>query len=105
MTHMHIDHTSAISEFPNSTFVVSETEWEAAATGPRPLLNGYRRAHYDYAFDYRTVDFNRSGIDSYATFGRYLRPLRRRLAPTRLHPRPQRRPHVGDPPPRPSATS
>jgi len=70
MTHMHLDHTSAISEFPNSTFVVSETEWEAAATGPRPLLNGYRRAHYDYAFDYRTVDFNRSGIDSYATFGR-----------------------------------
>jgi N-acyl homoserine lactone hydrolase len=70
MTHMHIDHSSAISEFPNSTFIVSETEWEAAATGPRPLLNGYRRAHYDYAFDYRTVDFNRSGIDSYATFGR-----------------------------------
>lgn len=70
MTHLHIDHTSAISEFPNSTFVVSETEWEAAATGPRPLLNGYRRPHYDYAFDYRTVDFNRSGIDSYATFGR-----------------------------------
>jgi N-acyl homoserine lactone hydrolase len=70
MTHMHIDHTSAISEFPNSTFIVSETEWEAAATGPRPLLNGYRRPHYDYAFDYRTVDFNRSGIDSYATFGR-----------------------------------
>ena len=70
MTHMHIDHTSAISEFPNSAFIVSETEWEAAATGPRPLLNGYRRPHYDYAFDYRTVDFNRSGIDSYATFGR-----------------------------------
>jgi glyoxylase-like metal-dependent hydrolase (beta-lactamase superfamily II) len=70
MTHMHIDHTSAISEFPNSTFIVSETEWEAAATGPRPLLNGYRRPHYDYAFDYRTVDFNRSGVDSYATFGR-----------------------------------
>lgn len=70
MTHMHLDHTSAISEFPNSAFVVSETEWEAAATGPRPLLNGYRRAHYDYAFDYRTVDFNRGGIDSYATFGR-----------------------------------
>lgn len=70
MTHMHIDHTSAISEFPNSTFVVSETEWEAAATGPRPLLNGYRRPHFDYAFDYRTVDFDRGGIDSYATFGR-----------------------------------
>jgi N-acyl homoserine lactone hydrolase len=70
MTHMHIDHTSAISEFPNSTFVVSETEWKAAATGPKPLLNGYRRVHFNYAFDYRTIDFNRGEIDSYATFGR-----------------------------------
>lgn len=70
MTHMHIDHTSAISEFPNSTFVLSEVEWEAATAGARPLLNGYRRPHFDYAFDYRTVDFDRGGIDSYASFGR-----------------------------------
>jgi N-acyl homoserine lactone hydrolase len=70
MTHMHIDHTSAISEFPQSTFVVSETEWKAAATDPRPMLNGYRRPHFDYAFDYRTIDFDRAGIDSYASFGR-----------------------------------
>lgn len=70
MTHMHIDHTSAISEFPKSTFVVSEIEWAAATTGPSPLLNGYRRVHYDYAFDFRTIDFDRGGIDSYATFGR-----------------------------------
>lgn len=70
MTHLHIDHTSAISEFPNSTFVVSETEWRAAAHGPRPVLNGYRRSHFDYAFDYRTIDFDRGGIASYATFGR-----------------------------------
>lgn len=70
MTHMHSDHTSAISEFPNSTFVVSEPEWEAAGSGPKPLLNGYRRAHFDYAFEYRTVDFDRSSIDSYASFGR-----------------------------------
>jgi N-acyl homoserine lactone hydrolase len=70
MTHLHLDHTSAISEFPQSTFVVSETEWRAAAHGPRPLLNGYRRSHFDYAFDYRSVDFDRGGISSYATFGR-----------------------------------
>src|SRR5260221_3451727 len=70
MTHMHSDHTSAISEFPKSTFVVSETEWEAAAAGPRPTLNGYRRPHFDYAFEYRTVDFDRAGNDSYASFGR-----------------------------------
>jgi glyoxylase-like metal-dependent hydrolase (beta-lactamase superfamily II) len=70
MTHLHIDHTSAISEFPDSTFVVSETEWQAAALGPRAMLNGYRRPHFDYAFDYRTVDFDRAGIESYASFGR-----------------------------------
>ncbi len=70
MTHLHLDHTSAISEFPNSTFVVSETEWQAAAHGPSPALNGYRRAHFDYAFEYRTVDFDRANIDSYASFGR-----------------------------------
>jgi len=70
MTHLHLDHASAISEFPHSTFVVSEVEWKAATGGPRPLLNGYRRRHFDYAFDYRTVDFDRGGIDSYASFGR-----------------------------------
>jgi N-acyl homoserine lactone hydrolase len=70
MTHLHLDHTSAISEFPNSTFVVSETEWRAAAHGSSPLMNGYRRSHFDYAFDYRTVDFDLSNIDSYASFGR-----------------------------------
>jgi glyoxylase-like metal-dependent hydrolase (beta-lactamase superfamily II) len=70
MTHMHTDHASAISEFSKSTFVVSETEWEAAASGRNPTLNGYRRQQFDYAFDYRTVDFDRAGIDSYASFGR-----------------------------------
>jgi N-acyl homoserine lactone hydrolase len=70
MTHLHMDHSSAISEFPESTFVVSEPEWNAAAGGPRPMMNGYRRAHLDFAFDYRTIDFDRAGIDSYASFGR-----------------------------------
>jgi glyoxylase-like metal-dependent hydrolase (beta-lactamase superfamily II) len=70
MTHLHLDHTSAISEFPNSTFVVSDVEWHEATHGSRPMINGYRRIHLDYAFDYRTVDFDRGGIDSYATFGR-----------------------------------
>lgn len=70
MTHLHFDHTSAISEFPDSTFVVSATEWESAAHGSKPSLNGYRRAHFDLAFDYRTVDFDGDGIGSYATFGR-----------------------------------
>jgi glyoxylase-like metal-dependent hydrolase (beta-lactamase superfamily II) len=70
MTHLHIDHTSAISEFPNSTFIISEDEWHEATHGQRPTLNGYRRIHLDFAFDYRTLDFDRGGIASYATFGR-----------------------------------
>ena len=70
MTHMHLDHSSAISEFPNSTFIVSEVEWKAATVGPKPLLNGYRRAHFNFAFDYRTIDFDRTGIDSYSSFAR-----------------------------------
>ena len=56
MTHLHSDHASAISEFPNAVFVLSEAEWDAATTDSRPLLRGYRPEHYDYVFDYRTVE-------------------------------------------------
>ncbi len=70
MTHLHLDHASAMSEFPDSTFVFSAAEWREAAHGSKPSLNGYRRAHFDLAFEYRTVDFDGDAIDSYATFGR-----------------------------------
>jgi len=70
MTHLHVDHSSAISEFPDSTFVVAEREWIEATGGSKPALKGYRRQHLDYAFEYRTIDFDRGGIDSYSTFGR-----------------------------------
>jgi len=70
MTHMHFDHTSAMSEFSGATFVVSETEWIAASTDPRPFMRGYRPAHYDYAFDYRTLSYDSERVTSYASFGR-----------------------------------
>ncbi len=70
LTHLHFDHSSGIAEYPNATFVLSKAEWEAATTDPRPFLRGYRPAHYDYLFDYRTVDFDGPGISSYASFGR-----------------------------------
>ena len=70
MTHLHFDHASAISEFEQSQVIVTETEWEAATTDSRPALRGYRHEHYDYAFDYRTLDYDRANIGSYATFGR-----------------------------------
>src|SRR3954469_3779497 len=31
MTHMHVDHASGVSEFPDATFIVSKREWHAAA--------------------------------------------------------------------------
>ena len=70
LTHMHFDHTSGIAEYPKATFIVSAREWGAATTGDRPLLRGYRREHFNYLFDYRTIDFDRGGIASYASFGR-----------------------------------
>lgn len=70
MTHLHFDHASGISEFPNSTFVVSEPEWTAATTGRRPFLRGYRPSQFDYLFDYRLVSYEGSRIASYSTFGR-----------------------------------
>lgn len=70
MTHLHLDHASAISAFPDSAFVVSAAEWQDAAHGSKPSMNGYRRPQFDLAFDYRAVDFDGEEIGSYATFGR-----------------------------------
>ena len=70
MTHLHFDHTSGMAEFPGATFVISETEWEAAIGDSRPILRGYRPQHYDYAFDYRTLSYDIDSISSYASFGR-----------------------------------
>jgi N-acyl homoserine lactone hydrolase len=68
MTHLHADHASGVSEFPEATFVVSSEEWEAAkSAGP---ASGYVRRQFDHAFDYRTLAFEGPDAGSYATFGR-----------------------------------
>jgi glyoxylase-like metal-dependent hydrolase (beta-lactamase superfamily II) len=70
MTHLHIDHASAMSEFPNATFVFSAREWEAA-TESRNWQHGYRTRQFDHGFDYRTLDLEgAAATDSYSTFGR-----------------------------------
>lgn len=69
MTHLHVDHASAISELPDSTFVVSEAEWQAASA-PRPTTQGYRHAQIDHAFDYRTISYDGPTVNSYSSFGR-----------------------------------
>jgi len=70
LTHLHFDHSSGIAEYPKAKFILSKAEWDAATTDPRPFLRGYRPSHYDYLFDYNTVDFDGPGISSYASFGR-----------------------------------
>ena len=68
MTHLHADHASGIAEFPAATFIVSQAEWDAASEGGE--RDGYLRRQFDHAFDYRTLDFESSDADSFATFGR-----------------------------------
>jgi N-acyl homoserine lactone hydrolase len=68
MTHLHVDHASAMSEFPDATFVFSTAEWGAATT--KGQFHGYMRRQFDHAFDYRTLDFDGPDADSFSTFGR-----------------------------------
>lgn len=67
MTHLHIDHASGIEEFPDATFVVDAREWVAACAGG--LQHGYRHQHFDHPFDWRTLDFQAVGVESFASFG------------------------------------
>jgi len=69
MTHLHVDHASAIADFPSATFLLSRREWEAAVE-PRGDIRGYVRRQFDHAFDYRLLDFDSSAADSFAGFGR-----------------------------------
>ena len=70
LTHLHEDHASGIEAFPEARFVVSLTEWEAATTDRLARLKGYIRSHYDFAFEFATVDFDGEPIESYGPFGR-----------------------------------
>ena len=70
LTHMHVDHASAVSEFPNATFVVDRREWEAAGAGG--ARQGYHHRQFDHAFDWRTVDYGSGEVQSFAGFGRTL---------------------------------
>ncbi|MFN8201747.1 MAG: N-acyl homoserine lactonase family protein [Solirubrobacteraceae bacterium] len=68
MTHLHYDHASGVSAFPEATFVVARAEWEAAASGG--MLRGYRPRQFDHAFDWRAIDWSSPGLSSFAAFGR-----------------------------------
>ena len=69
MTHLHLDHTSGMVQFPDATFVFSRQEWEKA-NEPRGWQDGYVPKHFDHAFDYRLIDFDAPEVSSFASFGR-----------------------------------
>jgi N-acyl homoserine lactone hydrolase len=68
MTHLHYDHASGVSQFPQATFVVSRAEWEAAADGG--MKEGYRPRQFDHAFDWRAIDYEHADVASFASFAR-----------------------------------
>ena len=70
MTHLHPDHASAIVDFPGSTFLVSDAEWEAAAEGG--ARQGYVKSQFDHGFDYRLLDFDSDEANSFSGFARSL---------------------------------
>ena len=68
MTHLHPDHASAIVDFPEATFLLSEAEWEAATEGGS--RQGYVKSQFDHGFDYRLVDFDSDATSSFSGFAR-----------------------------------
>lgn len=65
MTHLHVDHASALSQFPGATVVLSRREWENTGRA----LDGYNRAQLDADVEYQLLDFDRDAI-SHAGFER-----------------------------------
>ena len=70
MTHLHVDHASAVSEFPQATFVVDRREWVAAGAGG--TVRGYHHQQFDHAFDWRCVDYEAEEVASFAGFAQSL---------------------------------
>jgi N-acyl homoserine lactone hydrolase len=68
MTHLHTDHASGISQFPDATFVVSRAEWDAATR--QGARHGYVTRQFDHAFDYRLLDFEGPDATSFSGFAR-----------------------------------
>lgn len=68
MTHLHVDHASAVSEFPRATFLVDRHEWDAAAAGG--IREGYHHRQLDHAFDWRAIDYGADSVESFSGFPR-----------------------------------
>ncbi len=65
MTHMHGDHAGGLPNFPNSRFVLSETE-NAAICAKNAVFNGYLTMHYPDWFKPETVDFSDGEFENFS---------------------------------------
>ncbi|MBK5231202.1 MAG: N-acyl homoserine lactonase family protein [Thermoleophilia bacterium] len=69
LTHLHLDHAGSIQEFPHAKFITTTRGWESA-NAPRGFVRGYVKRQFEHAFDYRLIDYDAPGINSFASFGR-----------------------------------
>ncbi|HEY1687770.1 MAG TPA: MBL fold metallo-hydrolase [Solirubrobacteraceae bacterium] len=69
MTHLHVDHASAMSEFPQATFLCTDAEWQAA-TAPLGAWSGYVRRQLPDPSRVRTITFDTAHSESNPPFER-----------------------------------
>ncbi|MCP1660689.1 N-acyl homoserine lactonase family protein [Neisseria perflava] len=84
MTHMHGDHAGGIPDFPNSRFVLSETE-KAAISKPDAVFNGYLTMHYPSWFAPEGIAFNDGAFESFERSHKLTADGKIRLVPTPGH--------------------
>ena len=69
MTHLHYDHASGVSEFPDPTYVVSRPNGRRPHTARR-CATATSAASSTIRSTGRRVDYDAADVDSHATFGR-----------------------------------
>jgi N-acyl homoserine lactone hydrolase len=69
MTHLHVDHASGMSEFPNAEFVCSTREWDAAS-GRFGAYHGYHRPQLPPPHRVRRIDFEGASAQPHGPFTR-----------------------------------
>ena len=71
MTHLHADHASGLSDFPNATVLVSDAEWDAMHARDARFA-GYHAGHLDPRLDYRLLSFPRPSAPGLERLGQAL---------------------------------
>lgn len=84
MTHMHGDHAGGIPNFPNSYFLLSETE-RHAIQAKDAVFNGYLTMHYPTWFKPNPIRFNDGAFESFESSHKLTQDGKIRLVPTTGH--------------------